>query len=94
MRNSEEDRKLEDPRGWNDAGYVPTNHRLNNKANNIGSYYMKFKSNMGGKSAKESRRFSSITMGIGGLAVGQLTQAIGTAILSTRVSDLDTTLKR
>jgi len=48
MSNSEADRPLEDPKGWNDSGYVPSSHRLSNNANNIGSYYLKTKNeNMG-----------------------------------------------
>ena len=63
MKNSEEDRKLEDPQGWNDAGYVPSNHRLNNKANNIGGIsrvYMRTKTNMGGRVPREAAGNSTI----------------------------------
>ena len=106
MWNSEADRVLEDPRGWNDAGYVPSNHRPNNNANNIGSYYLKTKANMGGRVPREiygispvligtledplkTKRFSGIAMGIGGIAVSQVAQLIGTAYLGSRVSELE-----
>ena len=36
-----------------------------------------------------TKRFSSIAMGIGRLAVGQVANLIGTPVLSSRVSDLE-----
>ena len=40
MANSEAGRKLEDPKGWLEEGYMTNNHRLSSGRNTIGDYYV------------------------------------------------------
>ena len=41
MNNSEKERKLDDPQGWREAGYISAGDRIQNKANNLPDFYIK-----------------------------------------------------